>query len=135
MNIFVDTNVFLDAFLNRDDGSAKEVLKFLAAGQVALSINDITIINIAYILRKAFSRDRIKEIIDLMTNEYQIVCADERIIADANRLSFEDFEDGVQYACAQRAEADLIITGNKRDFIRSEIDVLSPVEFAQLYIR
>ena len=135
MNVFVDTNVFLDAFLNRDDGSAKEVLKFFAVKQVALFINDITIINIAYILRKAFSPDSIKAIIDLMTDEYRIICADERIITNANRSGFEDFEDGVQYACAQKAKADMIITGNKRDFIRSDIDVLSPVEFVQLYIR
>ena len=134
MTIFIDTNVFLDAFLNRDNGSAKKVLKFLLDKQVVLSISDITIINIAYILQKEFSHDQIREIIGLMVNEYQIICADTDIILEANRSDFDDFEDGIQYICARKAQADLILTANKRDFIHSHIDVLSPVEFLRLYL-
>ena len=42
MNIFLDTNVFADAFLNRDDGSAKRALKFLEEQNIELFLNDIS---------------------------------------------------------------------------------------------
>ena len=132
--VFVDTNVFLDSYLERDDGVAKSLFDFLENSNIEIVLNDISIINIAYIIRKKFSKDEIKEKIDLMTTQYYIVCASERIISDANNSNFKDFEDGVQYFCAKEIEADLIITNNKKDFTFSEIEVLSPIEFGLLYL-
>ena len=132
--VFIDTNVFLDSYLERDNGVAKSLFNFLENSNTEIYLNDISIINIAYIIRKKFSKDEIKEKINLMTNQYHIVCASERIIIDANNSNFKDFEDGVQYFCAKEVEADLIITNNKKDFTFSEIEVLSPVEFGLLYL-
>ena len=132
--IFIDTNVFLDSYLERDDGVAKSIFDFLESNNLEIYLNDISIINIAYIIRKKFSKDDIKEKINLMTNQYHIVCASERIISDANNSNFKDFEDGVQYFCAKEIDADLIITNNKKDFNFSEIEVLSSVEFSLLYV-
>lgn len=39
---------------------------------------------------------------------------------------WKDYEDGVQYLCAQRCNADFIITRNGNDFRMSNIAVLSP---------
>jgi len=132
--VFIDTNVFLDSYLERDNGVAKSLFDFLENSNTEIYLNDISIINIAYIIRKKFSKDEIKEKINLMTNQYHIVCASERIIIDANNSNFKDFEDSVQYFCAKGIEADLIITNNKKDFTFSEIEVLSPVEFGLLYL-
>jgi len=134
MKVFIDTNVFLDAFLNRDDGSAKKVLKFVVQQEMTPFCNDISIINIVYLIRKKFSKDEISGIIDKLVDNYTIVPASSKIIVDANNSNFKDFEDGVQYFCAKEIEADLIITNNKKDFILSEIEVLSPVEFGLLYL-
>ena len=134
MKVFIDTNVFLDSYLQRDNGVACSVLDFLEEQNFEIYLNDISVINIAYIIKKAFSKDEIKEKIDLITNQYHIVCASEQIISDANSSEFKDFEDGVQYFCAKKIEADLIITNNKKDFTFSEIDVLSPLEFSLLYL-
>jgi len=116
MNIFLDTNVFADAFLNRDDGSAKRALKFLEEQNIELFLNDISIINITYILRKEFSRYEISKIIDELLLKHNIVSVSAKIIEDANHSKFKDFEDGVQYFCAKEIEADLIISNNKKDF-------------------
>ncbi len=134
MKVFIDTNVFLDAFLNRDDGSAKKVLKFVLQQDMKLFCNDITIVNIVYLIRKKFSKDEIDKIIDKLIDSYTIVPANSKIIADANHSLFKDFEDGIQYFCAKEIEADLIITNNKKDFTFSKIEVLSPVEFRLLYL-
>jgi predicted nucleic acid-binding protein len=134
LKVFVDTNVFLDSYLERDEGTAKSIFDFLESNDIEIYLNDISIINIAYIIRKKFTKDDIKEKINLMTNQYYVVCASEKIISDANNSNFKDFEDGVQYFCAKEIEADLIITNNKKDFKFSEIEILSPVEFGLLYV-
>ncbi len=134
LKVFVDTNVFLDSYLNRDNGLSATIFTFLEERDFEIYLNDISIINIAYIIKKEFSKDEIKEKIELIINQYHIVCAKEQIIADANSSRFKDFEDGVQYFCAKEIGADLIITNNKKDFKASEIDVLNPMEFVLLYV-
>jgi len=134
MNIFLDTNVFADAFLNRDDGSAKRALKFLEEQNIELFLNDISIINITYILRKEFSRYEISKIIDELLLKHNIVSVSAKIIEDANHSKFKDFEDGVQYFSAKEIDADLIISNNSKDFKMSDINVLTPKEFCLVYV-
>ncbi len=134
LKIFIDTNIFLDSYLERDEGSSRAVFEFLEMSDTKIYLNDISIINIAYIVRKKFSKNELKEKINLIINQYHIVPATQQIIFDANNSDFKDFEDGVQYFCAKEVEADLIITNNKKDFISSEIEVLTAIEFALLYI-
>ena len=44
------------------------------------------------------------------------------------KSGFNDFEDGVQFASAKDFAADYIVTGNKRDFKKSDIPIVSPLE-------
>ncbi len=132
--VYIDTNVFLDSYLKRDGGFAERVFLFLEDRDIEICLNDISIINIAYILKKPFSQNEIKEKIDFITKYYTIVCANAKIIEQANHSKFKDFEDGVQYFCAKEIEADLIVSNNKRDFKMSDINVLTPQEFCLIYL-
>lgn len=134
MKIFIDTNVFLDAILNRDKGLSKKLIKHLEKQNIEISLSDISVINIAYIIRKDFSKDEIKEIVNALLKKHIIVCASGEIIKYANNSKFKDFEDGVQYFCAKEIEADLIISKNKKDFPESDIFVLKADEFCGLYM-
>ena len=135
MKIFIDTNVFLDALLNRDEGLSKKVLKHLELLDIEISLSDILVINIAYIIRKDFTRDEIKEIINLLLNKHQIISASSEIILTANNSEFKDFEDGVQYFCAKEIDVDIIMTKNKKDFKTSNIPIVSADEFYSLYMK
>ena len=64
----------------------------------------------------------------------EIVSIDKHIIENSLDSEFKDFEDGVQYFCARRVDADLILTSNKKDFLYSEIEVLTPLEFYNEYM-
>jgi len=132
--VYIDTNVFLDSYLKRDNGFANRVFMFLEDRDIDIYLNDISIINIAYILKKPFSEDEIKNKIAFITKYYYVVCTSSNIIIDANNSKFKDFEDGVQYFCAKSINADLIISNNKKDFKISDIDVLTPEEFCLIYI-
>jgi len=134
LKVFIDTNVFLDSYLKRDKGVSQSVFDFLEIRDVDIYLNDISIINIAYIIKKHFSKEEIQEKINLIIETYSIVPANQEIIMLANNSTFTDFEDGVQYFCAREINADLIISNNKKDFKSSKIDILTPLEFSLLYI-
>lgn len=40
-----------------------------------------------------------------------------------------DYEDGLQYACAQSGNCDIIITTNSADFFASTLPVIDPLNF------
>ena len=50
-------------------------------------------------------------------------------IAKAAELQWEDFEDALQAATAERIHADYIITRNVKDFKQSRIVAFTPTEF------
>lgn len=135
MKVFIDTNIFLDALLNRDEGLSKQILKELEKLDMDIFLSDISVINIVYIIRKDFTKNEIREIVNILLKKHKIVSANNNIIFTANNSNFKDFEDGVQYFCAKEIEANLIITNNKQDFKTSKIDVLSAKEFYALYLQ
>ena len=51
---------------------------------------------------------------------------DEKVVANAIRAGFDDFEDGVTYSAALAAGTEMIVTRNVRDFKRSEIPIIHP---------
>ena len=46
--------------------------------------------------------------------------------------NISDFEDAIQYACAETIGADYIITRNTKDFDNSDIKAITPDEFLEI---
>jgi len=134
LKIYIDTNVYLNSIENRDKEVSKNVLAFLAQKDVQLYLNDLSIINIHYIAKKKRTREEITQILKIILRKQEIVSIDKHIIENSLDSEFKDFEDGVQYFCARRVDADLILTSNKKDFVYSEIEVLTPLEFYNNYM-
>lgn len=134
LKIFIDTNIYMNSIEDRDNGISKSVLVFLQQTDVELYLNDLSIINIHYLTRKSTQKDEIKKRLKTILEEQNIVSIDRFIIEESLDSNFKDFEDGVQYFCAKRAGADLIISDNKTDFIHSDIRVMTAKEFAQAYM-
>jgi len=133
--VYIDTNIYINSIENRDEGISKNLLAFLAQKNVQLYLNDLSIINIHYIAKKKRTREEITQILKIILQKQEIVSIDKYIIEDSLNSDFKDFEDGVQYFCARRIDADLIITSNKKDFTHSEIEVLTPLEFYNNYMK
>lgn len=135
LKIYIDTNVYINSIENRDKGISKNLLAFLTQKDIRLYLNDLSIINIHYIAKKNRTREEITQILKIILKKQEIISIDKYIIEDSLNSEFKDFEDGVQYFCARRIDADLIITSNKKDFTHSEIEVLTPLEFYNNYMR
>jgi predicted nucleic acid-binding protein len=134
IRIYIDTNIYLNSILNRDKEISKNVLSFLAGVDVELYLNDISVINIHYIIRKSFDRDGVIDELRTIQQENSLVSVDEEVIESALDSKFKDFEDAIQYFCAKKIDAELIITDNIKDFKLSDIRVISAKEFYKEYI-
>ncbi len=134
IKVYIDTNVYLNSIENRDNDVSKKVLAFLAQKNISLYLNDISIINIHYIAKKKRTPEEITQILKVILKKQNIVSIDKDIIISSLDSEFKDFEDGVQYFCAKKIDADLIITSNKKDFAHSEMKVLTPLEFYNEYM-
>ncbi len=134
LRIYIDTNIYLSAILNRDQGISKEIFSFLAGADVALYLNDISIVNIHYIIKKSFDREGIVEELRTIQRENSLVSVSEEIIENALDSRFKDFEDAIQYFCAKKIDAELIITDNVRDFKYSDIRIISAKDFYKEYM-
>jgi len=51
IQIYIDTNIYINSIENRDDGVSRELLLFLSQTDAQIYCNDITLINISYITR------------------------------------------------------------------------------------
>ena len=134
VKIYIDTNIYLNSILNRDKNISRDMFIFLSEMDVELYLNDLSIMNIHYIIRKKFDRDFIKKELKMIQSEHNLVSIDREIIENALDSEFKDFEDGVQYYCAKRVNADVIITDNIKDFKLSDIKVMSAKEFHNEFI-
>ena len=54
---------------------------------------------------------------------------DEKIIEKGLNSNFSDYEDSLQYYSALRAECDILITRNAKDFKLADIPIMTPDEF------
>ena len=132
MKIFLDTNVFLDLLLKRElYNEALEILDGVANGRWSGYVLDITVLNIDYVAKKQMKN--IEEFIQLLSDTFTIVGADNAIIEEALSLENSDFEDSVQYIVAKNLACDVIVT-NDKDFVKNgEIEVLSSKQFLEKY--
>ncbi|MFW6307869.1 MAG: type II toxin-antitoxin system VapC family toxin [Campylobacterales bacterium] len=132
MNLFLDKNVLIDMFLERDCGEAKEIFESIIRDEtINAYISDITVINTYYIISKYSTKANAIGAVKLMRKHCGLSVAREDVIDMAMESQFEDFEDGVQYFCAKSVSSDYIITNNKDDFIKSDIKVYTPKEWVK----
>ena len=59
----------------------------------------------------------------------RVATTNERTVDDSLASQFNDFEDAMQYYCALKAKADIIITRNGKDFSASKLPVMTATEY------
>lgn len=63
----------------------------------------------------------------------QLTPFDPSLVSALNINLWPDYEDGLQYLCAQSGQCDIIISTNSQDFFSSEILVIDPLNFILQY--
>jgi predicted nucleic acid-binding protein len=133
MKLFLDTNIFLDLILKREEFD-KALLIFNAIESRLFSgvILDITILNIDYIANKQ-AKD-VKEFLRLINKNFEIVGISNEMIERALKIDNNDLEDNLQYLSAINSKCEIVIT-NDKSFYTKDIETVSSSEFVQRYLK
>jgi len=129
--LFLDTNIVIDLLGEREPfyESAAQITTLADKGRIEIIVSALTYSTVYYLLSSYESSETVKE----KMRKFKVIAETsdltDRIIDKGLTSKFSDFEDALQYYCAVKAECNLIITRNGKDFKNSEIPVLTPNEY------
>lgn len=122
MKIVFDTNVILDALLDRPhSGFAKAIIKAVYDCRVEGAITANTVTDIFYISQKVLTNKGAKEAVFELMNVFDVLPDDGKTCMDALTLPIPDYEDAVLAVCANNYDASYIVTRDE-DFVKAGQD-------------
>lgn len=130
MKVLIDTNVILDVLCARAEflEDSSRVWKYCEVNKITGVVSALSIPNIVYILRKELDPTKTKDIIDRLMIIFDIADLKAEDLRRAGEMKIADYEDAIQMCCANRINADFIITRNVRDFVSSPVPAIKPSE-------
>ena len=135
MTILLDTNIILDALQERQpfDIEAKEILKRAEGRRFSILFTANAAADIFYLYSKARDTRSAKAALDFLLNNYRAVSVTREDCITALSFPIEDFEDALAAVCAQKANADFIITRDA-GFLRANLPVkiISPAKLLDM---
>lgn len=148
MKIFLDTNIFLEYFEQRREYQAvSQILSAVEDGKIKAVVSVGCVYTLAYLIRMELKRQdvhrpeqttRLRSMLDtVMSMVTAVGISHKRITEGIKDEAFDDVEDSFQYQCALQAKCDALVTINLRDYRNastSNIEILSPTEFAEKYL-
>lgn len=136
MKILIDTNIFLDVILFRNqhyENSAK-VWSLVSEKKISGYVSAISINNLHYILLKQKDRTSVGELIDQLLDEFEIVPLTKSLLLEAKKIDKNDLEDMIQFVSAKRSGCDHIVTRNVKDFPEDGTRITEPADFLKTII-
>jgi len=133
--IFVDSDIIIDVATGRLPffGNSKSVLTLLEHGFAVGYVSSNIITNVYYVLRKISSHEKAKEFLSSILGYMTVISVEHRSVLEALGSEFKDFEDAVQHYSALANNCEIIITRNIDDYEKSEIQVMTPTDFLNLF--
>jgi predicted nucleic acid-binding protein len=130
-HIFIDTNVIIDFLADQEPFSyhAGKLFELSVKGEIKIYISAISYNNIYYILRQTLTNNATIKLLEELAGITEIADVNKTIIQQSLKTDFKDYEDAIQYYCAiSIPEIDFIVTRNTKDFKKSTLPILTPLE-------
>jgi predicted nucleic acid-binding protein len=131
-NIFIDINILVDIFANREPFVHKSLSIYNLAikRKIKLYSSSNTVTTLHYILKKSISEEKTRLALEHVIEHVLIIPVDINIIKKSLKSNHKDFEDAIQITSAQSINTiECIVTRDLKDYKNAEINVLSPDEF------
>lgn len=128
--LFLDTNIVVD-LLDRREPFCQDAVRLFSMAynkQVQLVVSPITFSTASFLLRK-HGLDGVRNLLSNLRQLVSVATSDEHTVDNAIVSQFQDFEDAMQYYTALRANAEIIITRNGKDFTASKLPVMAAEEY------
>lgn len=130
-SVFLDTNILLDHLQQRAGMDNAERIMHLGKQKILrICLSAVSVVDIAYIMRKTETLERLKNVFQSWFREFVILPNDDMNVYDCIHGRHPDFEDAMQISCATHGWCDAIVTNNKKHFEPyTDIPVFTPEEF------
>ena len=134
--VLLDINVVLDVLASREPfaDDAEAVLRHVEAGSIEGLVAAHTITTLHFLLAKNIGKAKARKVLTDLLHVVGVVPVDEDRVRHALALNWADFEDAVQAACAEKAEADYLVTRDKKGFRQSPVKTVTPAELLALIL-
>jgi predicted nucleic acid-binding protein len=131
MRLLIDANILLDVMQRRQPHYKDSALiwKLCETQQVEGYVSALTFANLVYVMRKELDPAAIEDVQKKLALIFQFTELGVADLVRASEMQWDDFEDAVQAATAERVRADYIITRNVRDFKASKVVAFTPTEY------
>ena len=130
MRLLIDANIVLDVLQKREPywKASSLVWKLCETEQAEGHISALTFANLVYVMRKELNAEQIQDVLKKLQLIFRFEDFSAADMEKAAEMKWDDYEDAIQAATAERIEADHIVTRNVRDFKRSKIIAFTPEE-------
>ena len=128
---FLDSDVILDFLLDREP-FAREAGVILAIAErrsVLLFTSACAILNVYYVAARLKDKRSAEGLVRDLRRLVSILPVNDDMIDEALATRPKDFEDRVQYSCAEYHEMDFIVTRNTKDYPRGALPAVTPTMF------
>ena len=136
MKLFLDTNVLIDFILERPlfYQPAAMIISCAAERKIKVCVSALSVVTANFICveRCKMPLNVYRRKMDFLRNVIEIFSIDSSDIYNSYDSNWKDFEDGVQYFSAIRAEVDYLVTRNVKDFEESDTKVISTDQACEL---
>ena len=135
-NVFLDTNIIMDLF-DADRISHKATLKLIREfleNKATLYVNSDTLTTSFYLLKSLkkvtleeslYALRETTKICDIVSIDLNDIDKALSLCEDKN-TPFKDYEDAMQYVCAKKVNADVIVTNDKK-FVSRDIKIVTTI--------
>jgi predicted nucleic acid-binding protein len=129
--VFIDTDVLLDVFLEREPhhSVALRLLTDLRRRGTRCLTSAVVLANMNYILAKARGREYSVNKLRSLRRMVGVAPIDEAMVDAALAAPHRDFEDSLQFHCANGSGIETLITRNAKHYPKGRLRVTSPVEY------
>ena len=133
MRVYVDTNILIDYVCQRKDfaDAANRLVALGYIGKVKLQVSALSYVTAMFVAHK-YGHDNVKNALSAVSQFVEVLDLQATIVVETLSSDWKDYEDATQNATALKAEADCIVTRNKKDFSESSLPVYAPAELLEL---
>lgn len=133
--VLIDTNIILDLVFSRKNHELAAAF-FEKASEIGerAYISASTVTDLFYIIRKeTHDKERTYHVMSKVFKLVGVLAVTKEDIEEAFGRRWKDFEDCVQYTVAKNNKVQYILTSNKKDYEDTEVSVLTPEEYLELF--
>ena len=136
MKLFLDANILIEFMSERLPHylEAATIFTLAVEHKCTIAVSSLSMVTSNYICcdRCNMPLSDWKKKVNIMKSFVEVCPVDSEDIFFSCDSDWSDYEDNVQYEVAKRYACDVIVTRNPRDFIKSDIPVLTPDEVIEI---